>query len=108
MRTRTSIKSSACGSLAGQFLLQAPGDLRRHEAGDVAAERRDLLDSARTQERVLRAGHQVDGFDLVVLQAVEVGHLLLVLEVADRAQALDDRRGPLPARELDDQDVEAL
>src|SRR3954468_16447228 len=107
MSTRTSMADSAWGSLAGELLPQTLGDPPRHVAADVAAERGHLLDAAGAQERVLGTGHQVEGLDVRGLVAVELGHLGLVLVVADRAQSLDDRRGPHGARELDDEDVEA-
>src|SRR3954454_9995956 len=108
MSTRTSMADSAWGSLAGELLLQALGDPRRHVAADVAAERGHVLDAAGAEERVLGAGHQVEGLDVGGLVAIELGHLGLVLVVADRPQALDDRGGADVLRELDDEDVEAL
>ena len=56
----------------------------------------------------LARGHQVDGLDVRRLPAVELVHLELVLEVGDRAQALDDRLRPALAREVDDEDAERL
>src|SRR5215218_4413003 len=108
MRTRTSMGLLARSSSAGERFLQAPRDRVGDEVGDVAPEGGDLLDSARGQETVLRRRHQVDGLDVVGEMAVELVHLQLVLEVRDRAQALDDRRRSDPARVVDDQDVERV
>src|SRR3954447_19851236 len=104
MSTRTSIWLPV--SLPPQRFLQAAGDLLRHQPRYVAAEGGDLLDSAGGEKTVLRGGHEVDGFDVGGQRTVELVHLQLVLEVADRAQALDDRLGPLLAREVDHELVE--
>src|SRR3954449_12605744 len=88
---------SACGSLTRELFLQAPRNSRGHVAADVAAERGHVLDPARTEERVLGAGDQVDGLDVGRLVAVQLRHLGLVEVVADRAQALDDGVGALLA-----------
>src|SRR3954449_985912 len=106
MRTRTSMALPAGVSSAGQGFLQRACHVLGDEVGDVPSERGQFLYAAGRQETVLRAGHDEDGLEIRSLQAVELVHLLLVLEVRDRAQALDDRDRPLAARELDDQDVE--
>src|SRR5215216_3040286 len=108
MRTRTSMRLLARSSSAGERFLQAPRDRVGDEVGDVSPEGRDLLDSARGQETVLRRGHQVDRLDVTGQMTVELVHLQLVLEVRDRAQSLDDRAGPHPARVLGYQDVEGV
>src|SRR5215218_9498087 len=86
MRTRTSMGLLARSSSAVELFLQAPRHLVRDEVRYVAPEGRDLLDSARGQETVLRRRHQVDRFDVVGQMAIELVHLQLVLEVRDRAQ----------------------
>src|SRR6476620_5084852 len=104
--TRTSI--ARWGSLPGQLFLQAASDERRDQLLDVAVEDRELFDAARAEETVLRTGHQVDGLDFGRLQAIQLVHLRLVLEVGDRAQSLDDRAGSDGAGEVDDQRLECL
>src|SRR3954466_4173600 len=106
MRTRTSMAKRLSSS--GELFLQATGDALRDEGVDVTAERGELLDSAGAEETVLRAGHQVERVDVGRLHTVELAHLQFVLEIGDRAQALDDRSGPNRAREVDDQDAERL
>src|SRR4051794_21095142 len=106
MRTRTSMAKRLSSS--GELFLQPAGDALRDEAVDVTAECGELLDSAGAQETVLRAGHQVERVDVRGLHPVELPHLQLVLEVGDRAQALDDRPGADGPREVDDQDAERL
>src|SRR5262245_56236730 len=49
------------GSPAGMQLTEAAGDRFRDERVDVAAVRRDLLHTARRDERHARAGHHVHG-----------------------------------------------
>jgi hypothetical protein len=80
----------------------------RDEAGDVAAEARDLLDEARGDELVVLAGHQEDGLDGRVEAVVHAGHLELVVEIADGAEAADDHGRVDAAGEVDEQAVEAL
>src|SRR5450755_3238319 len=95
-------------SLATEPFLQVPRHLVGDEIVDLTAEGRELLDTARPEETVLGGRHQVYGLDIRRLPAVELVHLQLVLEVRDRAQALDDRHRPALARELDDQRAERL
>src|SRR5688500_18643210 len=99
MSTRTSMALPV--SSARQRFLQSPGNRLWDKIGDIATERGDLLDSARGEETVLRRRHQVDRLDVRRQLAVELVHLELVLEVGDRAQALDDRLGPALTGELD-------
>src|SRR3954469_10940150 len=106
MRTRTSM--AGWGSLPGQLFLQAPSTRFGHEIFDGAIEDRELLDATGAEETVLRAGHEVEGVDIGRLAPVELVHLHLVLEVADRSEALDDRARPDAASELDHQDVERV
>src|SRR5215203_3431325 len=97
--TRTSIATFP--SLAAQLFLQPCRDPLRDQSFDRSAEPGQLLDPARAEETVLGAGHEVERVDVGSLQAVELVHLELVLEVGDRAQALDDDLRPLLAREVD-------
>src|SRR5829696_8343916 len=106
IRTRTSM--APFSSLPGEQLLQPRGHAPWDQLLDVPTERRQLLDAARAQETVLRAGHQVEGLDVRCLLAVELVHLQLVLEVGDRPQALHDRLGADLAREVDDERGEGL
>src|SRR5262249_8318861 len=76
-----------------EHLLQAPGHEGRDELLDVAAERGDLLDSARGDEADLRARHHVDGLDVRREVPVQLVHLELVLEVGDHPEPLHDRAG---------------
>src|SRR5437773_9570754 len=72
------------------------GDVRRDELLDVPAERGDLLDEARREERQVLGGHEEDGLERRVEAPVHERHLELVLEVRQRAQAAkDERRAPL-------------
>src|SRR3954468_23711023 len=106
MRTRTSMAKRLSSS--GELFLQAAGDALRDEAVDVTAERGELLECAGAEETVLRAGHQVERVDVRRLHPVELAHLQFVLEIGDRAQALDDRTGPDRPREVDDEHAERL
>ena len=100
--------SGSPGGLAlGPALGQPLGDLRRHHPRHVAAEPGDLAHQARRQERVLRAGRDEEGVDARQL-LVHLGHLQLVVEVGDRAEALDDRLGAVLLGELDEQALEEL
>src|SRR5262245_10799060 len=99
MSTRTSMALPV--SSARQRFLQSPCNRLWDKIGDVAAERGDLLDSARGEKTVLRRRHQVDRLDVRRQLTVELIHLQLVLEVGDRAQSFDDRLGPALACELD-------
>src|SRR5258708_40307802 len=84
-------------------LLEALRHRVRHEGGDVAAVRSDLLDAARRNKAHGRARHHVDGLDVGREVPVQLVHLELPLEVRDDPEALDDRlRIPL-ACELDDE-----
>ena len=80
----------------------AAGTMRRH----VAAERGDLLDQARAHEPVLDRRHEEHQIDLGREHPVVVRELHLRVEVADRAQAADDRAGATGAAEVDGQPVE--
>src|SRR5439155_18434209 len=91
------------GLRTGKELLETTGDARWNEVVHVASEGSDLLDAARGEEAVLRAGHQVHGFHLGRELAVEMVHLELPLEVGDRAEALDHRARAPAAGELDDE-----
>src|SRR2546422_9450472 len=81
MRTSTSMALSLLAGADGGSrsrlrveLAEAPGDRRRDELVDVAAEGGDLLDAARGDEAVLRAGHHVHRLDVRSEQAVSVVH----------------------------------
>src|SRR5262245_57237185 len=50
----------------------------RHEARDVAAQPRDFLHKAGSDELVCLGGHQKDGLDVLVQAAVHADHLELV------------------------------
>ena len=78
-----------------------------HQPGDVAAEHGDLLDQARGEVPDLRGGRDEQRLDVGQL-AVHLGHLQLVLEVADRAQALHDHRDVVRAAVVDQQALEAV
>src|SRR4051812_39904934 len=114
MRTRTSmgwailLLSAEWGatSSVGEELLQAACNRGRHEGGDVAAERGDLLDPARGDEAHLGARHHVDGLDLGRERPVQLVHLELVLEVRDHAKALHDHLRVPASREVDDELLE--
>src|SRR4051812_10596336 len=102
------VHRSVSSSSAGEGFLQGTLHMCGNELRDVAVEDRQLLHPTGGEETVLGAGHDEHRLDLRSLLAVELGHLRLVLEVADRAQPLDDRDGSLTTRELDDEDVERL
>ena len=106
------LAASIARGVAGQRLPNAvvegaPGRLRDHP-GDVAAERRDLLDEAGTDVAVLDRGHEEDRVDLGRQDAIVVGELHLRLEVADRPQAADDRGRAAGTAEVDREAVEGL
>ena len=95
-----------CSVLAQPFVERLQ-DQRRHQVGDVAAPGRDLLDQGGGQEAVGGVGgdeQRLDAGEAVV----HLGHLQLVVEVADRAQALDDGRDVALLAEVDEQAVEGL
>src|SRR2546423_567625 len=91
------------GPACREELLEPSRNGLRHELGDVAAERSDLLDAARRDETHLWARHHVHRLDVRREVAVELVHLELPLEVRDDAQALHDRLRVPPAREVDDE-----
>src|SRR3954452_18873222 len=102
------LTSSTTGpSAAGEALGQpAPGRLG-DQPGDVAAVRSHFLDQARREEGVERVGrheHRLDAGQAMV----HLRHLELVVEVADRPQALDDHLDRVGLAEVDDQPVEAV
>src|SRR5512145_1037290 len=108
MSTRTSMRASLllradrrAGPSLREELPKTACHRGRNEVVDVAAEGRDLLDSARGEEAVLRARHQVHGFDLGGQIPVQVVHLELPLEVRDGPQALHHRARAEAAGELD-------
>src|SRR3954452_24015574 len=90
--------------LVAQTFLQTSPDAARDQAGDVAAPVRDLLDQARGEERIRRVGAHEDRLDAGE-RMVHLGHLQLVVEVADRAQTLDDDRDVVSPAEVDEQSV---
>jgi hypothetical protein len=89
---------------AGQQPLEDP---LGHQPGHVAAERGDLLHQAGGQVPDLRRGRHEERLDAGQL-AVHLGHLQLVLEVADGAQALDDHRDAVVAAVVHQQPLEAV
>src|SRR5712692_10075782 len=60
---------------------------------DLAAQLRDLLDEARGDELVLVVGHEEHRLDMGIEAVVHAGHLELVFEIGDGAQAAHDHRG---------------
>src|SRR5688572_14946975 len=89
MSTSTSM---VCGSLllrrdrrttlrSRKHLLKAACDRFRNQLRHASAERRDLLHTARGEEAVLRARHQVHRLDFRREIPVEVVHLEFPLEV---------------------------
>ena len=78
----------------------------RDQGRDVAAERGHLLDQRGGQEGVLRAGGDEHRLD-VDQRGVHLRHLQLVVEVADRAQALDDGADAALLAERGEQALEA-
>ena len=94
---------AALGQPGGQPLEHEPGD----QAGHVAAEGRDLLDQRGREEGPLGAGGHEDRLD-GRQRGVHLGHLELVVEVADRAQALDDRVHVVGQAEVGEQAGEAV
>src|SRR6218665_2594656 len=95
-------------SSALERFLQARGYRRGHQSGQIPSEHCQLLDAAGAEEAELWGRHQVRALDVGGHLAIELVHLELVLEVGDRAQALDDRLGTVLAGELDEQVVERL
>src|ERR1700727_2939234 len=93
--------------LAGEAepLLEALEHQGRDQRLDVAAVPADLLDQAGPQEAVHGVGRDEQRLDLGET-VVHLGHLHLVLEVADRPQALHDRLDPVDPAKLDQQPPE--
>src|ERR1700684_1438305 len=79
--------------------------VRRDERGDVAAPLRDLLHQARGEEAVFRVSRHEQRVDPGEA-AIHLGHLQLVVEVADGAQALDDDGDVVTAAVVDDEALE--
>src|ERR1700729_2092588 len=86
-------------------LLQAIEHQLRDQGPDVAAVPADLLDQAGPQEAVHGVGRDEQRLDLGET-VVHLGYLHLVLEVADRPQALHDRLDPVDPAKLDQQPPE--
>src|SRR5690242_11738183 len=72
--------------------LERLGDLRMHELRDVAAEARNLAHQARADVGRVERRHHEDRLESRRQVTVHQGHLVLVLEIADRAQASDEQR----------------
>src|SRR6185369_5135780 len=77
------------------------------QARDVAAVLGDLLDQAGGQERVLRVRAHEQRLD-ASQPGVHLRHLQLIVEVADRAQAFDDRLDAVGPAEVDQQPMRRL
>lgn len=75
--------------------------------GDVSAPGRDLLDQGGGQEAVGGIGRHEERLDAGEA-VVHLGHLELVVEVADGPQALHDRRDVALLAEVDQEAVEGL
>ena len=84
----------------------ASGPPARDEALDGAAQRGDLADQVRAEERIMDVGHHEERLDVRGQVAVHQGHLELVLEVRNGPQAPDDDAGPLGPGEVDEEAVE--
>ena len=80
---------------------------RRHEACDITAQLRDLLDEAGRDELVAFAGHQEHRLHLVVQAVVHPRHLELVVEIGHRPKPPDDHASVDGSREVDQQPGEA-
>src|SRR5690606_22805106 len=94
-------------SVRAQAVGQGREDLRRHQVGDVATPGGDLLDQGGRQEAVGGVGGDEEGLDAGEA-VVHLGHLQFVVEVADRAQALDDGGDVALLAEVDEEAVEGL
>src|SRR5256886_3956501 len=81
--------------------------LPRHQRRHVPAVLGDLLDQAGPQEGIERVGGHEQRLDLGET-VVHLRHLHLVLEVADRAQALHDRGDATRAAEINQQPGELV
>src|SRR6478609_2507885 len=71
--------------ISPQAFVQRLLDHRRHQAGHLAAELRDLLDQRGADVEVLLARHEEDGVDPLAEPAIHVRELELVLEISERA-----------------------
>src|SRR5690348_1087594 len=94
-------------SVLPQAFVERLQDDRGNEVGDVPAPGGDLLDQRGGEEAVGGVGgheQRLDAREAVV----HLGHLQLVVEVADRAQALDDGRDVALLAEVDEEAVEGL
>ena len=87
---RLTALTAPCRGVARRGAGQPLADESRAQTGDVTAEGGDLLDQAGGEERPLRGGRHEDRLDLGE-RGVHLRHLQLVVEVADRAEALHDR-----------------
>src|SRR5216683_5589340 len=98
----------ALAAPAGEAVEQSRGDPWADEMRDVAAQFADLLDETRGDELVAVGGHQEHGLDVRVEAGVYAGHLELVFEIGDRAQAAQDDAGTDRLGEMHQQGVERL
>src|ERR1700744_3875099 len=94
-------------STFGQAGPELADDRLGHQPADVATVLGHLADEAGGQERVQRVGRHEQRLDLGD-PVVHLGHLHLVVEVADRPQALDHGRDAVLFAEVDQQPVEAV
>ncbi|EGJ74489.1 hypothetical protein STTU_1700 [Streptomyces sp. Tu6071] len=98
---------TALPSLLREASREGGVDGRRQEVGDVAAPLRDLLDERGGEEAVGGVRRDEEGLDSGEA-VVHLGHLQLVVEVADGAQALDDGGDVALLAEVDEEPVESL
>ena len=72
---------------------------------DLTAVRRDLLHGRRTQEHVLRDGHDEHRLDPLVQPVVQLCHLELALEIGDRSESLHDHSSTDLSREVHQESI---
>src|SRR6185503_16476936 len=89
-RSRTPARKSTLPRRAGA---ERFGHRRMHERADVAAVARNLADQARADVRGVERRHHEDGLEPGREMPVHERHLVLVLEVAHRAQPADQDAG---------------
>src|SRR6266403_721263 len=100
------LEAAALGAFFGKSGGKPLGHAGGYEAGDIAAQPADLLDEARGDELVPVRGHEEHGLDRWIEAGVHAGHLELIFEVADRAQAAQDHAGPHRLGEMHQQGIE--
>src|SRR6185437_4919885 len=111
---RSAISAVACMGVsfsldsAPEFCTQAVCHGRRHELGNVAAERDDLLNHPGADERIFFGGHQENGFRFGPHAAIQQRHLELGFVIGNGADSAQNHVGAFFCGVLDQEAFEGI